>query len=47
MLHIPNPDWKRERNLCDLFLKYDERNCKCCFDLKFVVKQLVKIVKLF
>ena len=25
--HSPAPDWKREKELCDLFLKYDERNC--------------------
>lgn len=28
MLHIPDPDWKQELGLCDLFLKYDERNCE-------------------
>lgn len=28
MLHIPDPDWKQELGLCDLFLKHDERNCK-------------------
>ena len=22
------PDWATEKKLCDLFLKYDERNCK-------------------
>ena len=26
----PIPDWKHEKKLCDLFLKYDERNCKTC-----------------
>lgn len=24
----PNPDWNREVNLCTLYLKKDERNCK-------------------
>ena len=28
MEHSPQPDWTAERQLCDLFLKYDERNCK-------------------
>lgn len=27
MEHSPQPDWDAERQLCDLFLKYDERNC--------------------
>ena len=25
---LVKPDWERERDLCNLFLKYDERNCK-------------------
>ena len=27
MERSPRPDWESERQLCDLFLKYDERNC--------------------
>ena len=28
MTTSPQPDWKNEKKLCDLFLNYDERNCK-------------------
>ena len=28
MSHSPSPDWGKECTLCNLFLKYDERNCK-------------------
>ena len=28
MDHMPHPDWARELELCNLFLQYDERNCK-------------------
>ena len=28
MEHSPTPNWNNEKSLCDLFLKYDERNCK-------------------
>jgi len=28
MTHSPSPDWARERKLCSIFLKYDERNCE-------------------
>ena len=28
MTSTPTPDWKNEKRLCDLFLNYDERNCK-------------------
>lgn len=28
MMNSPSPDWTNEKKLCDLFLKYDERNCK-------------------
>ncbi len=31
MSHTPLPNWKNEKALCDLFLKYDERNCKRLF----------------
>ena len=33
MTHTPSPDWKNEKALCDLFLKYDERNCESTGDL--------------
>ena len=26
--HSQNPHWAHEKSLCDLFLKYDERNCE-------------------
>ena len=32
MEHSPLPDWKDEKALCDLFLKYDERNCEFKFE---------------
>ena len=32
MEHSPLPDWKDEKALCDLFLKYDERNCELKFE---------------
>ncbi len=25
---MPKPDWQQEVKLCDLYLKYDERNCE-------------------
>ena len=28
MVNRPDPDWAKEKSLCDLFLKYDERNCE-------------------
>lgn len=28
MAESPCPDWAKEKGLCDLFLKYDERNCE-------------------
>ena len=28
MTASPKPDWKNEKRLCDLYLNYDERNCK-------------------
>lgn len=28
MTHGPSPDWAKEKSLCDIFLKYDERNCE-------------------
>lgn len=28
--NCPNPDWDREVKLCTVYLKRDERNCKCC-----------------
>lgn len=30
----PNPDWNREVNLCTLYLKKDERNCKSLHHIK-------------
>ena len=28
MTSSPQPDWKNEKRLCDLYLNYDERNCE-------------------
>lgn len=28
MTHGPSPNWPKEKTLCDLFLRYDERNCE-------------------
>ena len=28
MEFMPQPDWKKEIHLCNLFLSYDERNCE-------------------
>ena len=41
MLHMAQPDWKRELKLCNTFLSYDERNCKCGAELLFIVFQIV------
>lgn len=35
MTTTPSPNWKDEKRLCDLFLKYDERNCEWNFSCPF------------
>ena len=39
MTHSPAPDWTRDKSLCDLFLKHDERNFHCWDYRRFVVSQ--------
>ncbi|CAI7999217.1 Geranylgeranyl transferase type-2 subunit alpha, partial [Geodia barretti] len=37
--HSPRPDWTHEIGLCDLFLKYDERNFHCWDYRRFVTSK--------
>lgn len=44
MTHTPKPDWERELSLCNAFLSYDERNCKCNTELgfRYLLRQKLK-----
>ena len=35
MLFMPEPDWKKELHLCNVYLTYDERNCELQFQNRF------------
>ena len=41
MEHSPDPDWENEKNLCDLFLQYDERNCTSIFVSTFALLKVL------
>lgn len=49
--HLPNPNWKREIELCNRCLNLDERNCICAFNntqsYEYLYTFILKVTRLF